>query len=60
MHGAPWGTMDRWLRIEVDERAARYGGVNPGEREPSRLATATEFEDVQKAVFVREDVLVCA
>ena len=40
MHGAPWGTMNGWLRFEVEERARRYGQVHRPERDPYPPSTS--------------------
>jgi hypothetical protein len=56
----PWGTMDGWLRLEVAERAHRYGlPVRPA-RDPNPPVTARSPERRPVPEFGRDDVAACA
>ena len=60
MHGAPWGTMNGWLRFEVEERARRYGQVRRLDREPHPPIEVRETEPRPIPALAREDVAACA
>jgi hypothetical protein len=63
MHGAPWGTMDGWLRFEVDERAQRYGQVRRPGRDPHPPIDVPETDTsptTPTPTLAREDVTTCA
>ena len=59
MYGAPWGTMTGWLRLEVEERARRYGQARRPDRDPHPpIDVPTAPRPVP--VLAREDVTACA
>jgi len=60
MHGAPWGTMNGWLRFEVEERARRYGQVHRPERDPYPPVDVPEPEPRPIPALARDDVAACA
>jgi hypothetical protein len=62
----PWGIMNDWLRLEVDERVQRYGTTRRLEHTPARVAatvTATlppTPELSTASALSRDDVTACA
>lgn len=62
MHGAPWGTMDGWLRFEVEERARRYGRVRRPDRDPYPPLDVPEPDSLSAPTpaLARDDVAACA
>ena len=60
MYGAPWGTMNGWLRFEVEERARRYGQVRRPDRDPYPPIDVPEPEPRPVPALAREDVAACA
>ena len=57
MYGTPWGTMTGWLRLEVEERARRYGPTRL-RREPKVVVREPEPRTVP--ALAKDDVAVCA
>ena len=63
MHGAPWGTMDSWLRFEVEERAKNYGRLQRAHHDgrPIPEQPITHAADPHAvAALSRDEVTACA